>query len=149
MNQIYSKKKIKCVVIVTILEHTCSCSKSRWTSKIFAKLNTIYFLSFTGKSRRLRMLKSCLTKSVMIWISECVILDMYTVLFDMSSIIGAVTLKGHVGFSLICPLAFKIRLFSTLSSKFFCHLATENQKKVIRAAGNTTVASSHCKVHLI
>ena len=37
------------------------------------------------------MLKSCLTKSVMIWISECIILDMYTVLFDMSSIIGAVT----------------------------------------------------------
>ena len=147
MNQIYSKKKIKCVVIVTILEHTCSCSKSRWTSKIFAKLNTIYFLSFTGKSRRLRMLKSCLTKSVMIWISECVILDMYTVLFDMSSIIGAVT-KGSL-FSLICPLAFKIRLLSTLSSKYFCHLATENQKKVIRAAGNTIVASSHCKVHLI
>ena len=74
--------------------------------KIFAKLNTIYFLSFTGKSRRLRMLKSCLTKSVMIWISECIILDMYTVLFDMSSIIGAVT-KGSCWIFSYLPIGFR------------------------------------------
>ena len=52
------------------------------------------------------MLKSCLTKSVMIWISECVILDMYTVLFDMSSIIGAVT-KGSCWIFSYLPIGFR------------------------------------------
>ena len=136
MNQIYSKKKIKCVVIVTILEHTCSCSKSRWTSKIFAKLNTIYFLSFTGKSRRLRMLKSCLTKSVMIWISECVILDMYTVLFDMSSIIGAVT-KGSCWIFSYLPIGFQDKALK--HSKF----------KICLPFGNWKSEKSHqsCRQH--